>query len=378
MKKFKIIFTCFAVLTIICTCGLVSFANPQKYVALAIDVPWAIFDGQARAIDEENEISPYIKNDRTMLPIRFVAESMGADVSWANETVVIKKDLNEIKMKIGESIIYVNGVACDTGAECEIISNRTMVPLRAVAEGLKLNVSWRDGAVLIYEGDENSALEDTIYKDVRDVCKNYSIMPRLVNLSVGGQMIKDFDSYKTDYNLCADNADAKKIHVTAVADKYSNCEVAYRENEIEISVYSNFVKDMKNTYTIHVLPTPDFEVSASSAQSPNYPANTLDKNFETRWAAEGEQWIMYTFKDVRQIDCVKIAFWRASEERKAIFDIYAGNDINNLQKVFSGKSSFSDEELESFNFEKTNAKYLKIVCHGNTQNKWNSILEVEF
>ena len=49
-----------------------------------------------------------------------------------------------------------------------------------------------------------------------------------------------------------------------------------------------------------------------------------------------------------------------------------------MKEVFSGESGYANEELESFSFEKMKAKYVLIMCHGNTENKWNSILEVRF
>lgn len=381
MNMFKRMCALICALAVFSLFEICSFATSNAqidYVALAVDVPWALVNGKEMSVDENDNIKPYVKNNRTMLPVRFVAESLGADVSWENGTVVIKKDASEIKMKPDSNVLSINGKEIALDASGEIVQNRTMVPVRAIADGFGLNVSWHNGAVLIYGGEESEIVEQTIFEDVKKVCEKYAIMPRLVNLSVGGQMIKGFDSYQNVYTLRTEDGKTDKLHISAVADAFSKYEVTKGDSEIKITVRPKFGFDMENVYTIRTLPKPDFAVYASSFQSPNYPDNSVDEDFSSRWAAEGEQWIQYNFNDAREIERVKIAFWRASETRKAKFDILAGEDIKNMTKVFSGESTLATEEFESFEFEKIKAKYVRIVCHGNTENNWNSILEVKF
>lgn len=94
----------------------------------------------------EKEAVPYIdENDRTMVPVRFVAESLGADVGWEadTQTVVITKDSTTIRLPIGSSTYTVNGVEkqMDTAAVLPD-HGRTMVPVRFVAEALGKSVAW--------------------------------------------------------------------------------------------------------------------------------------------------------------------------------------------------------------------------------------------
>lgn len=88
---------------------------------------------------------PYInKDNRTMVPVRFVSESLGAKVSWDNENrmVIIEKGQDIIKLKIGENKALVNGktVSFDTSAILQ--NDRTMVPVRFISEALGAKVSW--------------------------------------------------------------------------------------------------------------------------------------------------------------------------------------------------------------------------------------------
>ncbi|MBQ8837331.1 MAG: family 43 glycosylhydrolase [Clostridia bacterium] len=90
---------------------------------------------------------PVIKNNRTMLPVRFVAEAFGATVAWdgATSTATLKgEDSREVSITIGASAATVNGVSVplDSPAYIDPASNRTYLPVRAVAEALGATVFW--------------------------------------------------------------------------------------------------------------------------------------------------------------------------------------------------------------------------------------------
>ncbi len=93
----------------------------------------------------ENDVEPKVVNQRTMLPIRFVAEALGAEVIWKEtepDKVIIKKDDIEIIITLGSDTALVNGkkVSLDSPAFAE--NSRTYLPLRFVAENLGANVEW--------------------------------------------------------------------------------------------------------------------------------------------------------------------------------------------------------------------------------------------
>ncbi len=90
---------------------------------------------------------PVIKYERVLIPLRAVAEGMGADVQYDDYVVTIIKDSNtkkEIKivMDLENNTITVNGEKIETDVPAEIMNNRTMVPLRFIAEQLGLKVQW--------------------------------------------------------------------------------------------------------------------------------------------------------------------------------------------------------------------------------------------
>ena len=97
------------------------------------------------------DVAPYVKNDRTYVPVRYLAYSLGVAedaVTWDNEArkVVISKGNDNINLIIGSPIMYVNKTAVTMDVTPEITNNRTFLPARWVAEALGAQVEWDDTA----------------------------------------------------------------------------------------------------------------------------------------------------------------------------------------------------------------------------------------
>jgi hypothetical protein len=115
----------------------------------------------------------------------------------------------------------------------------------------------------------------------------------------------------------------------------------------------------------------------ASTDDGNVPENTMDGDLSTRWSAEGDgQWIAYDMGSDGPVSSVQIA-WYQGDVRSARFDIeVAAEGETEWRRVFSGTSSGTQTTLETYTFEETTARYLRIVGHGNSANAWNSITEV--
>lgn len=83
------------------------------------------------------DVPPTIINNRTMVPVRLIAETLGADVNWIDETRTVEIILKGKKLSL---VIGENLPEMDTSAT--IVNNRTLVPLRYVSENLGANVMW--------------------------------------------------------------------------------------------------------------------------------------------------------------------------------------------------------------------------------------------
>ncbi|MBQ7103301.1 MAG: copper amine oxidase N-terminal domain-containing protein [Anaerotignum sp.] len=99
-------------------------------------------DGESVAYDA----APVIKGERTFLPIRFIAEALGASVFWneGEQSVTITKEGLEIVIFIGQPFAMVNGEPVQLDEPAFIAHDRTYLPLRFVAENLGAEVIWND------------------------------------------------------------------------------------------------------------------------------------------------------------------------------------------------------------------------------------------
>lgn len=88
--------------------------------------------------------APYTKEGRTMLPFRFIGEVMGAEVTWdgATRQAIFQKGNRVVKLTIGFKEAVINGQPVQLDIPPELVNSTTMVPVRFVAEGLGADIEW--------------------------------------------------------------------------------------------------------------------------------------------------------------------------------------------------------------------------------------------
>ena len=115
-------------------------AKESTEVKLQIGNNVGYVNGVAKTLDA----APIIRNSRTMLPVRFVAENLGATVGWdgATSTVTVTTDTTKLEIKIGATTAKINGAEVALDSPAFIESSRTYLPVRFVAENLGATVGW--------------------------------------------------------------------------------------------------------------------------------------------------------------------------------------------------------------------------------------------
>jgi len=102
-------------------------------ISLSIDKKNSLVNGRETSLD----VPPTIINNRTMVPLRFVGESLGAEVEWIGETQTVEIILEGKKLSL---VIGKTAPGLDTPAT--IVNGRTLVPIRYVSENLGAKVTW--------------------------------------------------------------------------------------------------------------------------------------------------------------------------------------------------------------------------------------------
>ncbi len=90
---------------------------------------------------------PYIdENSRTIVPVRAIAEALGAEVDWDQRAreVTIKNGTSKVTMTIGSNVAWIDGQKYVMDTVPVIKNDRTMVPVRYVSELLGATVDFDD------------------------------------------------------------------------------------------------------------------------------------------------------------------------------------------------------------------------------------------
>jgi hypothetical protein len=87
---------------------------------------------------------PVIKDGRTLIPVRALSEAFGATVAWdpVEQKVTISNGTTQIVLNLNSNTAYVNGTEVAIDVAATTLSNRTIVPLRFITETLGLKVDW--------------------------------------------------------------------------------------------------------------------------------------------------------------------------------------------------------------------------------------------
>lgn len=105
-------------------------------------------DGLLQTYDQP----PVTINDRTMVPLRSIFEALGAEIHWDADTSTVKavKGGTTVSLQIGAVIALKNGNPIELDTAAQIVGGRSMVPVRFVAEALGADVSWDGGTQTVY------------------------------------------------------------------------------------------------------------------------------------------------------------------------------------------------------------------------------------
>lgn len=152
MKKI-IAFFVMLVFTVTVTTGCfaaepVTENNHTQVFLLTMQVgnPIMTVNGTESEIDPGRGTAPIIQNGRTLVPIRAIIEAMGGSVNWDEETqtVLLELEGDIITLTLGSTTAYFNETASTLDVAPVSINDRTMLPVRYIAESFRFTVDWDD------------------------------------------------------------------------------------------------------------------------------------------------------------------------------------------------------------------------------------------
>ncbi len=116
------------------------YHNDIEYIGAKVRI-----NGELLAFEDQYPLLETIdEKTYTLIPVRGVSEALDADVDWDQETqcVTIEKDGQEMNLYIDSDIAFFDGEEVELDMPAMLKNNRTMVPLRFVMESFDLDVDW--------------------------------------------------------------------------------------------------------------------------------------------------------------------------------------------------------------------------------------------
>lgn len=119
----------------------------QAVVGHASQGPSVLVNGKTLTTDTP----PVIEQGRVLVPLRAIFEALGADVKYDDKTGTVNAELDGVKMtlKIGDKTAVVGGKNITMDVPAKIVKQRTVVPLRFVSESLGATVDWNAAAMQV-------------------------------------------------------------------------------------------------------------------------------------------------------------------------------------------------------------------------------------
>lgn len=301
----------------------------KNNIALFLDYERAVADNKVVTIDEENtEVKPFLFDDKTFVPLRFVSERLGAEVKWedSEKRVSISLDETSIDLWIDKKEMSVNGSMRNTDTVPILHGGRTYVPLRLVSETLNKTVTWDERGLIVISGDDS----------INTVEESSTIKTMLID-EITGSDFTFVDNEKIQITSSLDNIRMKKLDVVSVVADYEPEEANIAENAVDGDLSTRWASDRSGTnITLDLGEEKTINGYAVAWMNGGLRVN----NYQLEYSIDGENW------------------------------------TDPIRKVSSGKSDM----YEFYEIAPISARYVRYsgfgtVTHDGVEAAWNSICE---
>jgi len=112
-----------------------------------------------------SDVSPEIRNNRTMVPLRVISEILGANIQWDNSEAILTKGDMKVLLRLNNATADKKGDKIQLDVKPYLKNNRVLVPLRFIAEAFQASVNYSNLTVsidtppLFIEGEQVKSLQ---------------------------------------------------------------------------------------------------------------------------------------------------------------------------------------------------------------------------
>lgn len=333
------------------------------------------------------DVSPVILDGRALVPLRVISENLGASVNWNNtaKTVDITTFSGKILLKINDKTAIINGQKVALEVPATIIKGRTMVPLRFIGESLGATVSWDNTRRVVSIARSEPQITDFSYETIDgkpsvvirgDGLLEYSTVSSTgenqIALDIKGRMLTDknalyiYDEFvqKALMGSIQENPSATRIVVDTEAGVPFKIYQGQDKKSIIISFVNTLIqaalKDQTRevivslatnrpaTVDYFLLPNPDrlvLDISNTllAAKEPKVPDNSFIEKIRMGQFSTNP-------------DVVRVVFDLKSDTNYQVFQ-----DKNNIQVIFSEVNIVKNVSVES----ETGGTKINVISSGD-------------
>ncbi|MDO4563756.1 MAG: stalk domain-containing protein [Clostridia bacterium] len=272
-----------------------------------------------------------------MVPVRGVAEHLGATVEWDDATKLITVVLGDrtVKMTLGSANYTVNDEQKVLDVIPEVVEGRTFIPLRAMAEAIGKEVYWSEAP----------------------------------NAAEGGNGLIVIGHKADPFFECDANAVEMLRTMLGIPEQYPQ-RPAQPEKDFVVKVVIPTLSDTNRIQADSIVASAEPEMSQGHGATA---ASDGDFNDDSRWAADGNGVnITFEYEQAQSIGQVSLTFWKPLQ-RTTNFKLEYTTDNSTWVTVFDGASTLGKEQ-EIFDINQTVKKF-RITGNGNSENTWFSLIE---
>lgn len=204
MKKLKSF--CLGILcliTVICAPVLSQADDRDVVVSLRLNSPIMQVNGVDTQIDEGRGTTPVAINGRTLVPIRAIVEAFGGNVGWdsATSTVILSMEDDTVKLRLDSTTAYFNNSPRYLDVAPTAINQRTMLPIRFVAESFNLGVAWDGNTQTVYI--IKNGFDEYEYRALKNMVPEYSGEP-YVSVNNNYPFFEDYEKIPASFEYYSD------------------------------------------------------------------------------------------------------------------------------------------------------------------------------
>ncbi len=344
---------------------------------------------------------PQIINDRTYVPVRATCDALGIEIDWNSktETMTLTRDGTTIAHTMRSSIVYVNGSAVTFDTPSINLNNRILMPIRMIAESIGATVTWDDptrsvnitttgsssasAAVVSSINASSTAVANDTDITVSAVCSNDTESVKFINTtdSTEIEVVSDYSKddglrvFELEYTCENDTDDSAVITIQAVpgiGSSYNTATSACKSVSIIVSAGSS---SSSSSSSSSVKAKTDWDIYVGTDEEVDISAILEDDPDEYDWSVEDD--------DIAEIDENDGIITGVDEGETEIvaegdtdytFTVYVDDDYSTDEMTIKGEDTESLEDyLNDEVSEYTFTSDRKAVATVNSKGKVTSV-----